>query len=96
MKHFLMGFAAATAVWLAVLYAQSTGAISLFGKGDDGTLEGEAGDTGAVAPPPEATGTAVKKRRRGKRSHRRTTGASEGVAEYDTSEGMAGDRMASP
>jgi hypothetical protein len=93
-KQFLLGFGMATALWLAVLYAQSTGALNLFEEGAGDTPEGTA-TTGGEAAPAETTAAPVKRRRRGRSSRSRATGEPPRVAEYDTSEGMAGDDLGS-
>jgi hypothetical protein len=95
MKKFVAGFVVGSAVWLAVLYAQSTGRLDLFGS-DEAT-----GPEIVMLPETEVLSTEGKPKRRGKRrkaKRRRTGGNRQAAADpgYDTGEGFMGDDLGSP
>jgi len=93
MKQFLAGIAVASAVWLALLWAEGTGAIDLFEDGGD-ELAADVVDAGA---PAIAAGDEEPERRKGKRrrgprkGRRRTPGPG-----YETGEGTSGDEVGGP
>jgi hypothetical protein len=93
-KWFLLGFLAASVLWLGLVYAQSVGVIEIFGADEDGAVvaRASAGDAGveAAEEPKKKKG---KRRRRGRRGEGKVWPAG---PSYDTSEGVAGDDLGGP
>jgi len=99
MKQFALGFAIASLVWIGVLYAESTGAISVFdASAEDEDLEDSVVEEDNV----EDTVSRKKKgrrgrrgraaRRRGRNTHRRDRTV-KAMPAYDTSAGVSGDAL---
>jgi hypothetical protein len=98
MKMFAFGFAAASLLWIAVVYVQSTGAIRLFGSGAEDVDAGATAEATSMRPPSEmgAKASPKKKRTGKKRRHNRSSGPFLAQEGYDTSEGLAGDPLGAP
>ena len=97
MKQFLAGIAVASAVWLALLWAEGTGAIDLFEDNradlEDGTAD--AGIPEIVAADDERE-PRKSKRRRGKGRRGKGRGRGPAGSGYDTGEGISGDEVGAP
>lgn len=96
MKLFIIGFVTASGVWMAVLYAQSTGMLTLFPQAADADVQASDTDSADAALSSREIESPAKKRRRGKRKRRAEPGAASRQRAYDMSEGVAGDELGGP
>jgi hypothetical protein len=97
MKQFIGGVLSASVFWAGLMFAQSRGAIDLFGSGneDDAVVDVVARDTDTALWGKEVAERKSRKRRWGKR-RRGSRGAPMQAGRYDTSDGVAGDDLESP